>query len=198
VLTCLTGACVAAWQWQQQQQQQGIQKKQQKPEKRKIRDPILAKRMIKAAPVKSKSMASAASSAGRAAGSAVVPGSQSTEIEMNASHHSPSGLLEEDKKFPSPSPSSPSLNGKKKKECDGMEQALILKGELDRVLSGVKLLGDTVDRLTEIVRSDSRCCGGTFDAMWMNLLGSNSWSGVSNRVEQGGYSSVRLDESAHG
>jgi hypothetical protein len=157
---------------------------------------ILAKRMIKAAPVKSKSMASAASSAGRAAGSAVVPGSQSTEIEMNASHHSPSGLLEEDKKFPSPSSSS--LNGKKKKECDGMEQALILKGELDRVLSGVKLLGDTVDRLTEIVRSDSRCCGGTFDAMWMNLLGSNSWSGVSNRVEQGGYSSVRLDESAHG
>jgi hypothetical protein len=131
----LTGACVAAWQWQQQQQQQGIQKKQQKPEKRKIRDPILAKRMIKAAPVKSKSMISAA--AGRAAAAAVVPGSQSTEIEMNASRHSPSGLLEEDKKFPSPSPSSPSLNGKKKKECDGMEQALILKGELDRVLRGL-------------------------------------------------------------
>ena len=108
---------------------------------------------------------------------------------MNASQHSPSGLLEEDKK---------SLNGgKKKKECDGMEQALILKGELDRVLSGVKLLGDTVDRLTDIVRSDSRCCGGAFDTIWMNLLGSNSWS-VNSRVEQGGYSSVRLDDSAHG
>lgn len=113
---------------------------------------------------------------------------QNPEIEMNStdSNHGNSSPNLEDKK----------TSSKKKKESDGMEQALILKGELDRVLSGVKLLGDTVDRLDEIVRSDSRCCGGAFDAIWLNMFGP-SWSG-SNSAQQGGYSSVRLDESSHG
>ncbi len=84
-------------------------------------------------------------------------------------------------------------NPKKLKISEGMEQAQILKGELDRVLSGVKLLGDTVDRLNEIVRSDSRCCGGALEAYWTSMFGQITWG-----EKKGGYSSVRLDDSSHG
>lgn len=111
-----------------------------------------------------------------------------SEIEMNstldASEHSPGS--DEDKKS----------NAKKKKISESMEQAHILKGELDRVLSGVKLLGDTVDRLNEIVRSDKGCCSGSFDVLLGNILGQGTWG--RNTVEQGGYASVRLDDSSHG
>lgn len=111
-----------------------------------------------------------------------------SEIEMNssleASEHSP--VSDEEKRS----------NSKKKKISESMEQAQILKGELDRVLSGVKLLGDTVDRLNEIVRSDNGCCSGTFDLLLGNILGQGVWERKS--AEQGGYTSVRLDDSAHG
>jgi hypothetical protein len=125
------------------------------------------------------------------------------EIEMNSSSPERNGTPPQG----SDSDKSPTAVGgavggggaKKKKESDGMEQALILKGELDRVLSGVKLLGDTVDRLNEIVRSDSRCCSGAFDTIWLSLIGPSSLGGGGgNGTIQGGYASVRLDDSAHG
>jgi hypothetical protein len=139
---------------------------------------ILAKRLVKTQ-VKAKPMA--------------VPRPQ-PEIEMQTTEMTVTGSQppqqqsDEDKKG----------QAKKKKESDGMEQALILKGELDRVLSGVKLLGDTVDRLNEIVRSESRCCSGAFDSIWLNLIGPSSLGGGNAAIQQGGYSSVRLDDSAHG
>jgi hypothetical protein len=162
---------------------------------------ILAKRMIKSLPMKPKSITprtdielmNTSTHGGSGSGGGRAGGGGGTGT--GGGQHSPSGLLENDQKSLSPSLNG-NGNGKKKKECDGMEQALILKGELDRVLSGVKLLGDTVDRLNDIVRSDSRCCSGAFDSIWFTLLGSTS--PLNNRVEQGGYSSVRLDDSAHG
>ena len=110
-----------------------------------------------------------------------------SEIEMNSlevSEHSPGS--EEERK----------TGSKKKKISESMEQAQILKGELDRVLSGVKLLGDTVDRLNQIVRSDNGCCSGAFDMLLGNIIGQSLWE--RQNAEQGGYTSVRLDDSSHG
>jgi hypothetical protein len=87
-------------------------------------------------------------------------------------------------------------NGSKLGEC--MEQAQILKSELERMRSGVRLLGDSVERLNRAVQRDNRCCWGVFDLIQANvrMIGS-SW--LEGDRTQSTYSSVRtMDESAHG
>jgi len=86
------------------------------------------------------------------------------------------------------------FRGSKISEC--MEQAYVLKNELDRVQSGVKLLGDSVERLSTAVQSDSRCCAGLCDAIWMSVT-SYLWPYGEKGLSQGKYESVRLDESIH-
>ena len=48
---------------------------------------------------------------------------------------------------------------------DAKEQAEILRLELDRLQTGITLLGQSLDRLGEVVRVDTHCCGGLFDAI---------------------------------
>lgn len=84
---------------------------------------------------------------------------------------------------------------------EAKEQAEILRMELERVQAGVTLLSQSLDKLTEIVRMDTRCCGGIFDIISSSLgpatsvAGSSSGSGV-------GYDRVQayapdIDDSGH-
>ena len=57
--------------------------------------------------------------------------------------------------------------------AEAHEQAEVLRQELDRVKSGLTLLAQSMDKLVEIVRMDSRCCGGVLDALTTSVSSSS-------------------------
>ena len=48
---------------------------------------------------------------------------------------------------------------------DAIEQAESLRYEIDRVKAGITLVNQSMDKLTDIVHVDTRCCGGICDAL---------------------------------
>jgi hypothetical protein len=86
---------------------------------------------------------------------------------------------------------------------EAMEQAQVLRGELERVQAGIRLLGSSVERLNDVVRSDTKLCGGVFEYLCGSCLGPSAllqWLPVGvggERRQQGVYSSVSMDESMH-
>lgn len=90
--------------------------------------------------------------------------------------------------------------GKSTEISEAMEQAQVLRAELERVQAGIRLLGSSVERLNDVVRSDTKFCGGVFEYLCGSCAPSVllQWlpsSGVSR--QQGVYSSVSMDESVH-
>jgi chromosome segregation ATPase len=73
---------------------------------------------------------------------------------------------------------------------EAMDQAVSARSELDRVAIGITLLGQSLDRLHEIVHVDTRCCG-LFDTVasigsrkeGYSVLDADSDSGVDTSVE---------------
>ena len=84
----------------------------------------------------------------------------------------------------------------RKSATDAMEQAQVLRAELERVQSGIRLLGDSVERLNDAVRSDNKWCGGVVNAMCTSLC-LQLWAFGGSRGQQGVYSTVSMDESVH-
>lgn len=70
-----------------------------------------------------------------------------------------------------------------------MEQAEVLRGELERVRSGIRLVSQSVDRLNNVLRiSNRKMCGGLLEPLW----------GCCYPVTKSqGYSSVEMDDSHH-
>jgi hypothetical protein len=78
-------------------------------------------------------------------------------------------------------------------------QAEQLKGELERVKSGILLLNQTSERLGEIVRKDSQWCGGICEGLW-NIFSRRSGTTIIRKRDggsSGGYSFVEMTESDH-
>lgn len=70
-----------------------------------------------------------------------------------------------------------------------MDEAAVLKAELERVKAGIALLGSSIERLNETLRLGDRCCGGLWDVL-------ASAMGCLDTAPKG-YSSVEIDESSH-
>ena len=64
---------------------------------------------------------------------------------------------------------------------EAMTQAETLRRELERAQAGVMLLGQAMERLTDVVRQDSRCCGGLTDIM-RELVGASPVSSALGRA----------------
>jgi hypothetical protein len=74
---------------------------------------------------------------------------------------------------------------------EGLEQAEVLKSELDRVNSGISLLGQSMERLHDVIRLDSRCCGSVIDTISIIIGMSSAPSDRSPR----GYATVSMEAS---
>jgi hypothetical protein len=81
---------------------------------------------------------------------------------------------------------------------EAREQAEILKTELERVQSGVHLLGHSVEKLNDVVRVDTRCCGGLMDLFSVGGYGGGYGGGMTaTRIGNGrsnGYDLVAYSE----
>lgn len=56
------------------------------------------------------------------------------------------------------------VNGRKKEAAfEALHQVEILRDELNRLAAGLSLLSHSVERLTELVNIDTRCCGSFWD-----------------------------------
>jgi hypothetical protein len=88
-------------------------------------------------------------------------------------------------------PTSESLEKKSPNKIAGsMEQAEILRVELERIKSGMRLLGQSIDRLDKTLElSNKKACGGFFDAIWICCR--------TQEVTSQGYSTVDMDDSHH-
>lgn len=68
---------------------------------------------------------------------------------------------------------------------ESMELAHNLFSELQRMRTGLILLAQTLDRLHEAVRLDTKCCGGVYELIVANLQQGNS-----SIPKRGGYNKV--------
>lgn len=69
---------------------------------------------------------------------------------------------------------------------DTMELAHNLHTELDRMRSGIQLLAQSLERLHETVRLDTKCCGGVYELLVANMQQGNA-------VKRRGYNKVDSD-----
>ena len=52
---------------------------------------------------------------------------------------------------------------------DAMEQAENIRNELERVQAGIILLGQSLEKLVEVINVETKCCGGVFGLLTSNL-----------------------------
>jgi hypothetical protein len=69
---------------------------------------------------------------------------------------------------------------------DAMEMAHHLHSELDRLQAGIRLLAQSLERLHETVRLDTKCCGGLYELLVANMR-------QSDVVKRRGYNKVDSD-----
>ncbi len=75
---------------------------------------------------------------------------------------------------------------------DALEQAELLRLELDRVKAGLTLLTQSVEKLNDVVQVDTRCCSGFLETLCYSF-----WPASTSSSYQGsGYDRVGTDESA--